>query len=178
MSRTRMAIVNRHIKEFFFTYYLLIAAIVFVLGVYFIVALSKAETIFGNLIPVIGATLGFLYFVQKQKIDETTLFEKLFTAFNKSYSELNKDLQAIRDGTLDPLKIRRVLDNYFNLCAEEYHFYHDGRIPQSVWRSWCLGMRDHMKVKPVADYFNEEVTAETHYGVTKKMIDDGAGCPD
>jgi hypothetical protein len=95
--------------------------------------------------PLIGSVLAtglaFIYFVQQQKLAETSLFKELFTEFNQRYDSLNEKLVALRGETseLTPEKKGIVLD-YFNLCAEEYLFYKEGYIYPEVWTAWCRGM--------------------------------------
>ena len=57
---------------------------------------------------VIAGTLGFCYFVQQQKLAETSLFHQIFTNFNARYDQLNGPLAALlseRDLTVIPPQI-------------------------------------------------------------------------
>lgn len=122
----------------------------------------------------IAVALGFCYFIQQQKLAETELFHKLFTDFNIRYSELNGRLSALLpERTLSQEQTDIVVD-YFNLCAEEYLFYRQGYIPQTVWRAWCRGMIWYLNRHPFRDIWNEEVKTESFYGLSLKEIQAGA----
>ena len=123
---------------------------------------------------VIAGTLGFCYFVQQQKLAETSLFHQIFTNFNARYDQLNGPLAALlseRDLTTEQ---RSLIVDYFNLCAEEYLFYQQGYIPPQVWRSWCRGMAWHLKRHPFKDVWNEEMRSESFYGLSLEVIHAGA----
>ena len=123
---------------------------------------------------VIAGTLGFCYFVQQQKLAETSLFHQIFTSFNARYDQLNGPLAALlseRDLTTEQ---RSLIVDYFNLCAEEYLFYQQGYIPRQVWRSWCRGMAWHLKRHPFKDVWNEEIRSESFYGLSLEVIHAGA----
>ena len=123
---------------------------------------------------VIAGTLGFCYFVQQQKLAETSLFHQIFTSFNARYDQLNGPLAALlseRDLTTEQ---RSLIVDYFNLCAEEYLFYQQGYIPWQVWRSWCRGMAWHLKRHPFKDVWNEEMRSESFYGLSLEVIHAGA----
>jgi hypothetical protein len=77
-----------------------------------------------------GGALGFVYFVQKQRLDELRLFHDLFTKFNDRYDGLNGTLNGILEGEAEaPLTQEQTdcLSDYFNLCAEEFFFYRQRR---------------------------------------------------
>ena len=44
---------------------------------------------------------------------------------------------------------RYKLNDYFNLCAEEYYWYKKGRIDDTIWKSWQAGMNSWYTNKPV-----------------------------
>ena len=80
---------------------------------------------------IIGVPFTFLFLVQKQKLEETHLFKELFNEFNARYDLMNEDLNLIRTATgaiktSPPDQEALVLYDYFNLCAEEHHFYSQG----------------------------------------------------
>lgn len=124
----------------------------------------------------IAGTLGFFYFVQQQRLSETNLFHTLFTDFNKRYDTLNGPLAAIAARGC-PLSEgdRPFIVDYYNLCAEEYLFYKLGYIHEDVWRSWCRGMLWYLRRHPFKDVWNEEVEIDSFYGLSVRVIEDGAG---
>jgi len=76
-----------------------------------------------------GIALTTIYFVQKQKLEEIRLFKDLFTEFNERYDCLNGKIADIKSKKITDLaETNKILDDYFNLCAEEYLFYREDRI--------------------------------------------------
>jgi hypothetical protein len=126
----------------------------------------------------ISTTVGFVYFVQQQKLAEAKLFLDLFSRFNERYDQMNAGLYLLAKEGADSTNVaeesKSLIVDYFNLCAEEYHFYRQGYIPPVVWRSWCLGMLWYLRRHPFKDVWNEEVKLETFYGLTTEEIERGA----
>ena len=84
----------------------------------------------------------FAYFVQKQKLEETTLFRELFERFNERYNGLNEGLSRIvtsKSDTFLTADEEALLVDYFNLCAEEYLYFRRGFVFPEVWQSWYNG---------------------------------------
>ena len=103
--------------------------------------MSQPDNVPANVVALCAGALGVVYFIQKQKIEELQLFERLFNRFNEQYAVMNADLKKIVAGQEpDEGKFRGLLDRYFNLCAEEFLFYEQGRILPCVWQAWCRGM--------------------------------------
>ncbi|HEV2623022.1 MAG TPA: hypothetical protein VGU65_13145 [Frateuria sp.] len=126
------------------------------------------------LAPAAAAILGFCYFVQQQKLAETTLFERLFSSFNRRYDDLNGKLADIADQQDTSAGARKVVVDYFNLCAEEYLFYKQGYIHPDVWTAWCRGMLWYLRRHPFKEVWNKEVETESFYGLTIEKIQQGA----
>ena len=124
---------------------------------------------------VIAAILGFCYFVQQQKLSETSLFKDLFTDFNRRYDALNDSLAEIAnsDGPLKG-KDRQTIVDYLNLCAEEYLFFTEGYIHRAAWRSWCAGMLWYFDREPFRSVWNEESATNSYYGLSVDAIRRGA----
>ena len=126
----------------------------------------------------IAGTLGFCYFAVQQKLAETTLFHEIFVRFNERYDGMNDCLAEIADRQADltPAQRKLVVD-YFNLCAEEYFFHTQGYIPPEVWKAWCCGMAWYLRRHPFREIWEEEVKSESFYGLTLREIHEGAGDP-
>jgi hypothetical protein len=91
------------------------------------------------LAPLITCTISFVYFIQKQKIEELRLFKELFQEFNDRFDNLNDDLNRICENGIDPKNKRKDIQklyDYFNLCGEEYLYYRKGYIFPEVWEAW------------------------------------------
>ncbi|SCY40942.1 hypothetical protein SAMN05192588_2728 [Nonlabens sp. Hel1_33_55] len=106
---------------------------------------------------LVTAGLGFaVWFSTKtfnknqSEIASHQLQKELFSEFNKRYDILNGYLEKItRYESLEHLMakkpnkylfLRNKLNDYFNLCAEEYYWLNKGRIDKNLWKSWEVGM--------------------------------------
>lgn len=107
------------------------------------------------------------YFLEYDKF-----FKELFKEFNDRYTEVEQVLNNIHDSpSLAPMQTELV-NQYFNLCSEEYFWEKRGRIPESVWKNWEEGMIFHLKKKPIKDFFNSEfVKKDSYYGWMTYMRD-------
>lgn len=110
-------------------------------------------------LAIAGGVLTSLYLLQKQKLEETQLFNELFQSFNARYDDMNDCLNRIVDkpGGEDLTEAEQTqLYDYFNLCAEEYLFHQRGYVPQKVWEAWKEGMRYYMRNPRIRDLWEEE----------------------
>jgi hypothetical protein len=127
-------------------------------------------------VPAVAIAMGFIYFVQKQRLAELTLFNSLFREFNERYDRFNGKLRRIMAARTD-LTQRQcvVLEDYFNLCAEEYFYFKHGIIDDAIWRSWCRGMLGYLEDERIRAQWLTEESADSHYGLTLGVIRAGAG---
>src|SRR5687768_17035765 len=115
-------------RHFIFRHYFWIALAVAIVASCAIGHLLKTDRLMlvGS---VVAATLGFCYFVQQQKLAETTLFKQLFSEFNARYDGMNEQLASIAKlGKQADENDKSAIVDYFNLCAEEFLFYKEGYI--------------------------------------------------
>ena len=118
-----------------------------------------------------GGGISFFYFFQKQKLDEIRLMKELITDFNSRYDNLNETLNNIlRKGGENPLRVldqndRATLNDYFNLCAEEYFFKELGYIDPRVWEAWYKGMEIYFEDKRICKFWEQEEKG-SYYGFT------------
>ena len=172
---------NHSLKHFFFKYYALLAAAIFVAGTVSILiflrndptADSKSSN--GLKLSALGAlALGvatFAFGVQKQQLEELTLFKNLFEGFNERYNELNGKMNHIYP-VKEPLEKpftddeRNDLFDYFNLCGEEYLYFDKGFIYPEVWQSWKKGMEFFRKNPRIKKLWDEELRNGSYYGLT------------
>ncbi|WP_138432392.1 hypothetical protein [Winogradskyella algicola] len=113
-------------------------------------AIKLSEIVITSILgfSVLGATI--IYNRTQNNIAKHRLQKELFSEFNKRYDKLNDDLEAITqfesmemlmDQKPDEYKLLRYkLNDYFNLCAEEYYWYKNERIDLDLWKSWEAGM--------------------------------------
>jgi hypothetical protein len=147
---------------------LLIAAVIVAWAT--IPAIHKPEL----LISFLGIVAGFAYFLYHQHLDETKLFKELFTDFNRRFGDLNKDLHAIlsaRPGHSLSDQEKQRLFSYFNLCAEEYLFFHAGYIDRDVWNSWYRGMGDFFKNPLIRRLWEEDSESDSYYRFQPPPLD-------
>ena len=123
-----------------------------------------------------GALAGVLFFLQKQHLEELALFERLFGDFNRRYDDMNDRLQLVI-AHREPLakEEQALLEDYFNLCAEEYFYFTCGVIDSRVWCAWCRGMLQYLTDPRIADFWRHEQFGESYYGLTRAAIEAGAG---
>ena len=118
-----------------------------------------------NLATVIGGSLGFCYFIQKQKLEEARFFRELFLEFNDRYQKIKDRLPKEWPPKEADLSLsgdaRASAIEYFNLCSEEYLLYKRGYIPLEVWHSWVLGMNQYSYLKLL---WSDEAKTESYYG--------------
>jgi hypothetical protein len=120
-----------------------------------------------------GSILSFFYFIQKQGLEETQLFKELFNSFNARYDKLNGDLNTILKKDKDePFeeKEQEVLNDYFNLCAEEYLYFKREYIDLEVWQAWCNGMWFFLQNERICKVWEDEEKTGSYYGLTISVI--------
>ena len=123
------------------------------------------------MLTALGSGISSFYFFQKQKLDEIRLMKELITDFNSRYDNLNGKLNAIlRKVAEDPSTEldqddRTILNDYFNLCAEEYLFNELGYIDPRVWKAWYKGMEIYFKGR-IRELWEQEEKTGSYYGFT------------
>ena len=123
------------------------------------------------LLSIIGGLFSFIYFIQKQQLEEAKLFKELFIEFNKRYDELNDKLNHILTANTELSgKDIDTLYDYFNLCAEEYLFYRKGYSYPEVWAAWCDGMSHYLKHEEIERLWLDEQRSPSYYGLTLDKI--------
>jgi hypothetical protein len=60
-------------------------------------------------------------------------------------------------------KTDEVINDYINLCAEEYYWYRKGRIDCEVWQHWKAGMKFHFNKKQVQCILRRELSQKDSY---------------
>ena len=110
------------LKFFFFKNYWWLLTLLFICVSAGIV-LFQSSFDFKLLATLLGTLLTLLYFLQKQRLEETKLFREIFAECNGRYDKMNEVLNTIVDGSDDQSpqpEERAILNDYFNLCGEEY----------------------------------------------------------
>ena len=58
-----------------------------------------------------------------------------------------------------------TLNDYFNLCGEEYLFYRRGYIYPEVWKSWVAGMKIYYANERIKKLWAQELSNQSYYGL-------------
>ncbi len=115
---------------------------------------------------LITGLLGYVVWYSTKKFNKNQLEiashqiqKQLFSEFNQRYDVLNeylikitkyKSLEELQEKEKDNYDvIRNKLNDYFNLCAEEYYWFKKGRIDEDVWFSWEKGMNSWYANYPI-----------------------------
>lgn len=166
MTNDKPAIIdNNKIKWFVFENYFAIILFAFLSA--FLSLIIFAGTDWKILLTIVGTLLSFVYFIQKQQLDETKFINELFVKFNQRYDALNEKLNDIckDEKRLEKLETSEIatLNDYFNLCGEEYLFYRKGYIFPEVWKSWVAGMKVFYENERIEKYWLKELSNESYY---------------
>ena len=152
-------------KAIVFRYYIPIAVIACLAAIITVVLVHK-QTDWILILTILGGVLSSIYFVQKQKLEETRLFKELFTEFNSRYDALNEELNQIRERNPEEELTQgetNTLYDYFNLCGEEYLYYKQGYILPEVWEAWLNGMNIFCRDKRIKKLWEEELATNSYY---------------
>lgn len=119
------------------------------------------------IIAVGGGLITARYSRHSKEIADDQMLKELFTEFNRRYAVLNNTLYAIeaKYSTLEKLNaapdsfaIKQAVQDYFNLCAEEFFwYYHKKRIDKKIWDSWQSGMLYWYSVPAIRELWEAEV---------------------
>lgn len=165
-------------KQFIYRNYQLMFTAFMFISVVLIFLFYSDQRIFA-LGSLFATGLAFLYFIHQQRLAETTLFQQLFTDFNKRYDKLNGKLEKLINNTDEFNSIQKsIVVDYFNLCAEEYLFYKKGYIYPEVWASWCRGMLYYLNNESFRTLWDQEVKTNSYYGLSIDKINEGSRLTD
>ena len=119
------------------------------------------------LITILTTVGAFVYFLYQRHEKETELFRALFKEFNDRYDKMNNGLREINErAEKDDLTAEQLgkLDDYFNLCAEEFLYFEAGFIDPKVWKAWHNGMRVYLKNNRIREHWRKEFGTDSYYG--------------
>jgi len=126
------------------------------------------------LVALAGGISAMVFFLLQNTLETARFQRELFVSFNETYSRLNDKLDAVvsraSQGELDPAD-RKHLQDYFNLCAEEYFYHKRGYVDNEVWRNWLSGMNWWYDADArVADYWKRELEKGSYYGMSLETL--------
>ncbi len=122
-------------------------------------------------IGLIGYRLTKTFSAKTEKLSHQSLFHQLFRDFNSRYGQVNSFLIQLEshsqnpDYTLENLKadfdLYDKINDYLNICAEEYYWYKQGRLDDKVWASWQIGMNIWYNKLPILrELWQEEISGD------------------
>lgn len=76
---------------------------------------------------------------------------QILTEFNKRYSEIKQSASEYNNK-----KTGAFIQDYINLCAEEYYYYIQGQIPTQVWSAWHAGMKAEWSKNDIKEHAKNE----------------------
>jgi hypothetical protein len=144
-------------------------------------------------VAIIIGLITLLFAFMRQKHNDMSVFFQLFEKYNQRYDELNDYMNTILATTNDTELIeqnpriepfglvgkecsrelaprlhnesgvKNVLDDYLNLCAEEYLAYSNGYIPPQIMEYWYNGMKVFFINDHIRQYFQEELKSDSYY---------------
>ena len=116
---------------------------------------------FGAIIlAIVASFLAYRHNKLTRELSNDNLQKQLFTEFNSRYDKLNDLLRFVmefshekeeefmkapeseRFGEFTKSFIKFKINDYFNLCSEEYYWYSKKRVDERIWSSWKKGMND------------------------------------
>lgn len=156
-------------KWWIYNNYLTIVSCALALTAVLTVALYLTGANWQALLGVVGGLLSFVFFVQRQQLEEAKLIKELISDFNKRYDGLNNRLNDIgkTSSAEEQLSVKgtNTLYDYFNLCGEEYLYYRRGYIYPEVWNAWLKGMQSYFKDERIQGLWEDERGEESYYGL-------------
>jgi hypothetical protein len=128
-------------------------------------------------IAIIATGISISFGIRQYKIENDKMFKELFTFFNQKYDErFNNTLNLIDIESNKDINFQLseemiyFLNDYLNLCAEEYLWYKKGRIDESVWKSWENGMKYYLNIPSIKGFVKEQnLQKDSYYGLFEKL---------
>lgn len=141
-------------------YFIVINLLTLIISVLLFIYFNKIEIIGAVLATGISIAMG----VRQYQIENDRMMKDLFIEFNARYDKINhslfkieKECKSLKDLEKYP-KLENKLNDFFNLCAEEYYWYKKGRIDEAIWFAWSDGMNDwYNNVGAISEAWDAEI---------------------
>lgn len=116
--------------------------------------------------------------VRQYKTENDKIFKELFLDFNHRYNNrfndaLEEIVEQYKKDKTNALseESRKLLIDYFNLCAEEFFWNEKGRISKKVWDAWEKGMIYYLSNPLIRKILIDEYDQrESYYGFYEFMV--------
>lgn len=120
------------------------------------------------------ALAALLISFNQNRLEKRKAQRDLFEKFNQRFNSLNEDLNAIRAGSFAATaqkSAESVVQDYLNLCSEEYLWRKRGFVDEEVWSAWLSGIHYYLKSPAILKVFvREQKTAPySYYGFFKEV---------
>ncbi|MDA0178404.1 hypothetical protein OOZ35_12960 [Mesoflavibacter profundi] len=131
------------------------------------------------ILATVASYLAYRHNKLTRELSNDNLQKQLFTEFNARYDKLNDIIQFILElseediikykkgkgedkfGDYTKSYIKFKINDYFNLCSEEYYWYSKERIDNRIWNAWEKGMKDiYNNSEIIRDQWIEEIKNE------------------
>lgn len=115
---------------------------------------------------VVGISAFYIGLIQLKSTNDE--FRKnLFFEFNRRYDQLNdvlNEIHAMHKKELSEYRYEhgKVINDYLNLCSEQFYWYKKGRIDNSVWEYWFSGMKFHFQNPVVQKVLENEFNSKNN----------------
>lgn len=116
-------------------------------------------------ITLIAVFITIYFSLNKYWLDHDKIFIDLFHQMNDKFDELNEDLNSIIENgnTISKRSKEGVIQDYLNLCSEEYLWFKKGRIDPSVWKAWRAGMDYYLESDIIRNHFRDQQKENISY---------------
>jgi hypothetical protein len=83
---------------------------------------------------------------------------EIFIEYNRQFDKLNDELNNIIEGHIhnNTNAADAIIQDYLNLCSEEYLMKIEGFISDKVWRNWKTGIVFYLQYESVRKVFRRE----------------------
>lgn len=135
---------------------------------------------FGAIIlAIVASWLAYRHNKLTRELSNDNLQKQLFTEFNSRYDQLNDLLRFVMEfsqeeeeifmgasenekfGEFSKSNIKFKINDYFNLCSEEYYWYSKNRVDERIWSLWKKGMNDiYSQSLIIQEQWQEEIKNE------------------
>lgn len=133
-----------------------------------------------TLLGAIGALSALGFFVIQNALEHARFQRELFLQFNERYDEHNDKLISLLDqlkkepAADEPPQWSTTLEDYFNLCGEEYYYFRKGYVDREVWDNWLAGMYWwYSQHERIGSYWNKKLAEDSYYGLSRAIILEG-----
>lgn len=128
------------------------------------------------ILAIVASCLAYRHNKLTRELSNDNLEKQLFSEFNARYDNLNdiilfvlnfteEDIKKYKESTYEDMfgvytkaYIKFKINDYFNLCSEEYYWYSKKRIDDRIWNAWEKGMTDIFnKSEIISNQWEEEI---------------------